>query len=46
MINRADYVELGLGCADVCTILNRGPNGERLNDFNSSVREAIKQLMK
>ena len=44
MINRADYVEIGLDCADVCATLNRGLNGKRLNDFNSPVREAIKQL--
>jgi hypothetical protein len=44
MINRADYVELGLACADVCTALDRGLNGKRLKDLNNSVCEAIKQL--
>jgi hypothetical protein len=44
MINYADYVELGLACADVCTALNRGLNGKRLNDLNNSVCEAINQL--
>jgi hypothetical protein len=44
MINNADYVELGLACADVCTALDRGLNGKRLKDLNSSVRKAINQL--
>ena len=44
MANRMDYVELGLACADVCTALDRGLNGKRLNDLNSSMCEAIKQL--
>ena len=44
MINQVDYVELGLACADVCTALDRGLNGKRLNDLSNSVREAIMQL--
>ena len=44
MINRMDYVELGLACADVCTALYRGLDGKRSNDLNNSVRKAIKQL--
>ena len=44
MTNQMDYVELGLACADVCTALDRGLNGKRLNDLSSSVCEAIKQL--
>ena len=44
MINQMDYVELGLACAEVCTALDRGLDGKRLNDLNSSVCEAIKQL--
>jgi len=44
MINRMDYVELGLACSDVCTALDRGLNGKTLNDLNNSVREAINQL--
>ena len=43
-MNRTDYVELGLACADVCTALDRGLYGKRLNDLNNSVCEAIKQL--
>jgi hypothetical protein len=44
MINEADCVELGLSCADVCTALDRGLNGKRLNELNNSVCEAINQL--
>jgi len=44
MINELDYVELGLACADVCTALDRGLGGKRLEELNDSVREAINQL--
>ena len=44
MTNRMDYVELGLACVDVCTALDRGLDGKRLNELNNSVCEAIKQL--
>jgi len=44
MINQADYVALGLACADVCTTLDRGLSGKKLNDLSNSVCEAIKQL--
>jgi len=44
MTNYADYIELGLACADVCTALDRGLNGKRPDDLNNSVCEAIKQL--
>jgi hypothetical protein len=44
MIDQADYVELGLACADACTLLNRGLRGKRLDDLGISVRRAIRQL--
>ena len=44
MTNYADYIELGLACADVCIALDRGLSGKRLKDLNNSVCEAIKQL--
>ena len=44
MINQVDYVELGLACANVCSVLDRGLNGKKLNDLNNSVCEAINQL--
>jgi hypothetical protein len=45
MINRMDYVELGLACSDVCTALGRGLKGKKLNDLNNSACEAINQPM-
>ena len=44
MINERDYVELGFDCADICTALDRGLNGRRLNELNKPVFEAIQQL--
>ena len=44
MINKLDYVELGLACAGVCRALDRGMNGRQMGDLNQSVREAIGQL--
>jgi len=44
MVNKGDYVELGLACADVCTALHRGLDGKQLNELSSSVCGAINQL--
>jgi len=44
MANEADYVELGLSCADICRALERGMNGKKLNDLNKSVCDAVNQL--
>ena len=44
MINKADYVDLGLACADVCRALDRGMNGRRTDELNQSAAEAIEQL--
>lgn len=44
MVNKADYVELGLACADACRALDRGMNGKRLDNPNHSVYEAVAQL--
>ena len=44
MINRADYVELGLACADVCQALHRGMEGRRADELSVSVRAAIERL--
>ena len=46
MANEADYVELGMVCADVCTALKRGLDGRDEGDLNDSVRKAIEQLRK
>ena len=39
-----DHVELGLAYAEVCTALDRGLKGKRLDGLNDSVCEAIKPL--
>ena len=44
MVNKSDYVELGLACANVCKALERGLGGKELDNLSPSVREAIKQL--
>ena len=44
MINETDYVDLGLACAEICTVLERGMNGKRLDDLSQSVCKAIAQL--
>ena len=44
MIDQVAYVELGLTYAEVCTTLDRGMNGKRLDDLNKPVCEAIGQL--
>ena len=43
-VNKADYIELGLACADVCRALDRGMSGKSLDDLGQSVCEAIAQL--
>ena len=44
MVNREDYVELGLACADVCQALKRGLDGRQADQLGRSVSEAIEQL--
>jgi len=44
MANEADYVELGLSCADICRALERGMNGKQLDGLSKSVCDAINQL--
>lgn len=44
MANKISYVDLGLACANVCTALDRGMDGRKLDDLSQSVREAIAQL--
>ena len=43
MINKVDYLELGLACAEDCAALERGHDGKSEDDLNDSVREAIKR---
>lgn len=44
MINKADYVELGLTCAGVCEALNRGTDRRRTDQLSRSVLGAIEKL--
>jgi len=44
MINKADYVELGLACAEACGALHRGLNGRRVDKLSRPVLEAIGDL--
>ena len=44
MVDRKDYVKLGLACADVCRALDRGLNGRQADQLTRSVLEAIDQL--
>ena len=44
MINEDDYVQLGFACGEVCSALDRGLKGKRLNELGGSVRDAISRL--
>ena len=44
MANKAEYVELGLACADVCRVLDRGTNGKQPDDLSQPVNDAINRL--
>ena len=44
MVNKRDYVDLGLSCGDICQTLNRGLNGRRLHELSQSVLGAIEKL--
>lgn len=44
MVNEEDYVDIGLACAEVCTALQRGIDGKRLDQLSQSVLEAIEKL--
>ena len=43
MVNRLDYIELGLACADVCGAPNRGMNERQLDELSPPVRKEIEQ---
>lgn len=44
MDNEQDYIELGLSCADVCQVLDRGLKGRESDELNQSVLVAIGKL--
>jgi hypothetical protein len=43
-MNKSNYVDLGLACADVCKALDRGMNGRQADELSRSVSDAIEQL--
>jgi len=43
-LNEEEYIKLGIACADVCIVLERGMRDKRSEDLNQSVSEAIAQL--
>ena len=44
-VNEPDHVELGLFCADICRVLDRGTNGKQPDELGQSVYGAIDQLL-
>lgn len=44
MANDAEYVGLGLYCAEICRALERGMDGKELNELSESVRDGINRL--
>lgn len=44
MVKKADYVELGITCADVCEALDLGVGGRKADQLSLSVLGAIKKL--
>ena len=44
MVSELDYVELGLYCANVCRVLDRGMSGKRLDELSQSAYDVINQL--
>ena len=44
MTIEADYVTLGLTCAEICTALEQGLDGKEWAELSLSVRKAIEKL--
>ena len=44
MINKVNYVELGLACADACRAIGRGADGIRVEQPSQLALNAIEQL--
>lgn len=44
MVNQQDYIEVGLSCAEICGVLDRGTKRKRTEDLSQSVHGAINQL--
>lgn len=44
MVNKVDYVELGLACADVCEALNQGMDIKRADQLSRTVLKVIEKF--
>lgn len=44
MANDQEYIDVGLFCAEVCQVLDRGLKGKRLDELNQSVVIAVENL--
>jgi hypothetical protein len=44
MANQQDYVDLGMICSNICSVLDRGLKGRRLDELDKSVLGAIELL--
>ena len=44
MANDREYIDVGLFCAEVCQVLDRGLKGKRLDELNQSVVIAVENL--
>ena len=44
MVNEQEYIDLGLFCAEICKVMDRGLDGRRLEELGQSALEAIRQL--
>jgi hypothetical protein len=44
MQNKDDFIEVGLYCAKICSVIERGARGKTVANLNSSVVEAIEEL--
>jgi len=44
MVNKVEYVELGLACADVCETLNRGMDRRQADELSQSILGAIEKF--
>jgi len=44
-MNEPDYIGIGLLCADICQVLDRGTSGKKPGELSQSMHRAIDQLL-
>lgn len=44
MVDRLDYVELRLLCADTCQALDQGTNGKKTGDLSKLVYDEMREI--